>query len=85
VVSPIRVALEPASRCATILAPDFCAIGEFIVASFPPPDCVQLADDVKRSRSGWLTAVHVDGDGFDGVLARRRASNATNQPRAAVD
>jgi hypothetical protein len=26
-------------------------------------------------RSGWLAAVHVDGDGFDGVAAGRRASN----------
>jgi len=35
----------------------------------------RLADDPARSRSGWLTAVHVDGDGFEGVAARRRASD----------
>jgi len=35
----------------------------------------RLADDAKRSRSGWLSPVHVDGDGYDGVVARRRASN----------
>jgi hypothetical protein len=35
----------------------------------------RLANDAERTRSGWLAAVHVDGDGYDGVAAGRRASN----------
>ena len=31
--------------------------------------------DRRRPRSGYLTSVHVDGDGYDGVAAGRRASN----------
>jgi len=31
--------------------------------------------DPNLPSSGWLSPVHVDGDGYDGVAARRRASN----------
>lgn len=31
--------------------------------------------DAGRPESGWLAAVHVDGDGYAGVAARRRASD----------
>ena len=31
--------------------------------------------DKQRSRSGYLAAVHEDGDGYDGVKSGRRASN----------
>jgi len=31
--------------------------------------------DAERTRSSWLAAVHVDGDGYDGVAAGRRASD----------
>jgi hypothetical protein len=31
--------------------------------------------DPLRPRSGWLSAVHVDGDGYSGVAAGRRASD----------
>ena len=34
-----------------------------------------LANDAERTNSGWLAPVHVDGDGYDGVSARRRPSN----------
>ena len=41
--------------------------------------CDRLEDkrarDRKKTRSGWLAPVHVDGDGYDGVSAGRRASN----------
>lgn len=35
----------------------------------------RLAGDVRLARSGYLSSVHVDGDGYDGAGARRRASN----------
>ncbi|MFM9116266.1 MAG: transposase [Planctomycetota bacterium] len=35
----------------------------------------QLSKDPARSLSGWLAPVHVDGDGYDGMAAGRRASN----------
>ncbi|MFM8251959.1 MAG: hypothetical protein ACKOBW_10230, partial [Planctomycetota bacterium] len=35
----------------------------------------QLSQDPARPLSGWLAPVHVDGDGYDGVAAGRRASN----------
>ena len=35
----------------------------------------RMAKDSKYARSGWLAPVHVDGDGYDGVSTRRRASN----------
>jgi REP element-mobilizing transposase RayT len=35
----------------------------------------RMAGDAELSRSGWLAAVHVDGDGYDGVADGRRASN----------
>ena len=35
----------------------------------------RAAGDAQHARSGWLAPVHVDGDGYDGVAARRRASN----------
>jgi hypothetical protein len=31
--------------------------------------------DTKKSRSGWLAPVSIDGDGYDGAGRRRRASN----------
>ena len=35
----------------------------------------RLAGDANLALSGWLAPVHVDGDGYDGAGARRRASN----------
>ena len=35
----------------------------------------RAAGDAEHTRSGWLAPAHVDGDGYDGVGARRRASN----------
>ena len=35
----------------------------------------RMSSDPQHPNSGWLSAVHVDGDGYDGVAAKRRASN----------
>jgi len=35
----------------------------------------RMSGDPRHPSSSWLSAVQVDGDGYDGVAAKRRASN----------
>ena len=40
----------------------------------------RLSGDPRHPNSGWLSAVHVDGDDYDGVAAKRRPSNNSKYP-----